>query len=60
MITTFLKEILSQKISKDAFQKHFYEELIELINDEDMLVRLEGLEVVIEIMQTKITAEQIE
>jgi hypothetical protein len=47
-------------LTKDGFQKYFYEELVELINDEDMLVRLEALDVAVEIMQSKINSDQIE
>ena len=49
-MTTQLKVVFSQILSKEAFQKYFYEELVELIADEDLLVRLEGLEVAVEIM----------
>jgi hypothetical protein len=42
--------MVSIRLSKDCFQKYFYEELVELINDEDMLVRVEALDVAIEIM----------
>jgi hypothetical protein len=41
---------LKNNISKDVFQKYFYEELHELINDEDLLVRIEALDVAVEIM----------
>lgn len=50
-MTGHLKDIVSLKLSKDAFQKYFYEELIELMNDEDLLVRLEAIEVAVEVMQ---------
>ena len=54
-MTANLKEIFTHRLSKNGFQQYFYEELVELINDEDILVRMEALEVAIEIMQTKIT-----
>lgn len=49
-MTSYLKSVLSKKISKDNFQNYFCEELLELINDEDLLVRIEALEVAVEIM----------
>jgi hypothetical protein len=51
-MTQNLKNIFVKKLSKQAFQSYFYEELIELIHDEDMLVRIEALEVSVELMQT--------
>lgn len=48
------------RLSKDSFQKYFYEELIELINDEDLLVRIEALEIAVEIMQSKLNPDQID
>lgn len=56
-MTSALKDVFVKRLSKENFQKHFYEELIELINDEDLLVRLEALDVAVEIMPTKITGE---
>jgi len=49
-MTTYLKDVFSKNLSKDSIQKYFYEELIELLNDEDLLVRVEALEVAVEIM----------
>ncbi len=49
-MTIYLKEVMVNRLSKDAIQKYFYEELIELVNDEDLFVRLEALEVAVEIM----------
>eukprot|EP00347_Sterkiella_histriomuscorum_P008189 403346040 len=49
-MTSQMKEVFSKKISKETFQNYFYEELIELINDEDLLVRIEALEVAVEII----------
>jgi hypothetical protein len=42
--------MVTMRLSKECFQKYFYEELVELINDEDMLVRVEALEVAIDVM----------
>lgn len=50
-MTASLKDVFSLRLSKDTFQKYFYEELVELLNDEDLLVRVEAIEVAVEIMQ---------
>jgi hypothetical protein len=52
-MTSYLKDVLSKRLTKDSFQNCFFEELIELINDEDLLVRIEALEVAVDIMSTK-------
>ena len=52
-----LKELIHKKFSKKVIQDHFYEELVELLNDEDLMVRLEALEGIGEIMQSKLTSD---
>lgn len=47
-------------MSKENFQKYFYDELVELLNDEDLIVRLEALDAAVNIMQIKVTEDQIE
>ena len=60
-MTSYLRDIISDTLSKEGFQKHFYEELVELVNDEDLQVRLEGIEVAVEIIPAKkLSEEQIE
>ena len=56
-ITTYLKEIFMNNLSKESFQEYFYEELIELLNDEDLQIRLEAIEVAVEIMPTRINSD---
>lgn len=50
-MTASLKDVFSLRLSKTTFQNYFYEELVELLNDEDLLVRVEAIEVSVEIMQ---------
>ena len=50
-MTQSLKDVFALKLSKEGFQKYFYDELVELLNDEDLLVRIEAVEVAVEIMQ---------
>jgi hypothetical protein len=45
-----LKNVILNKLSKKSFLDHFYDDLIELINDEDLLVRLDAIDTVIDIM----------
>ncbi len=49
--------MFSTTLKKENFQKYFYEELIELLNDEDLLVRIEALDVAVEIMQSKLNPD---
>ena len=59
-MTGYLKAVFNTKLSKDSFQGYFCDELLELINDEDLLVRIEALDVAVEIMQSKLTTDQID
>lgn len=61
-MTAFLKDIFTKtgKMTKENFQKYFYDELVELLHDEDLIVRLEALDIAVDIMQTKVSEEQIE
>jgi hypothetical protein len=35
VIAKYMKNIICEKLSKDTFQTYFYNELIDLLNDED-------------------------
>ena len=48
------------RISKENFLEYFYDELVELLMDEDLMVRLEAVEAIVEIMPTKLNAELID
>lgn len=60
LISFHLKEVLSERLSNQVFQEYFYDEMVELLNDEDLMVRLEAIEGVIGVMATKITVQQVE
>lgn len=45
------------RISKNTFQDYFYSELIELLNDEDLMVRLEAIDSLIDILSTFLTPD---
>jgi hypothetical protein len=59
-MTKHLKLVFENKLSNNTFQTYFYPEIIELINDEDLMVRLEALESVVGLMPNKLSVEQIE
>jgi hypothetical protein len=59
-MTNHLKDVINHKLTKQTFQSVFYDEMVDLLNDEDLLVRLEAIEGIVEIMQSKLTPEQIE
>jgi hypothetical protein len=59
-MTKHMKVVFENKLSKQSFQAYFYPEIVELINDEDLMVRLEALESVVGLMPTKLSADQIE
>jgi hypothetical protein len=59
-MTQCLRDVFTLRLTKEGFQKYFYDELVELLNDEDLLVRIEAIEVAVEVMQSKMLPEQIE
>ena len=56
-IIHYIRKAFKDVLSKDTFQTYFYHELIELLNDEDTMVRLETIETAIEVMPGKVTPE---
>lgn len=60
IMTKHLKPVVSRTLSKVNFQDYFYDEMLELLNDMDIMVRLEALEAVVEIIPSKINPEQMD
>ncbi len=46
-MTEFLGEIVTKKLSKKAFQDNFCNELLDLLVDSDIQVRLEAMDVAV-------------
>ncbi len=51
-----LKTVI-KNISKTFFNQQLYEEMLELLHDEDLMVRLEAVEGLIDSMNTKLTSK---
>jgi hypothetical protein len=49
-MTNHLKDVINHKLTKQTFQSVFYDEMVDLLNDEDLMVRLEAIEGIVEIM----------
>jgi hypothetical protein len=47
LMTEFLGEIVTKKLSKKAFQDNFCNELLDLLVDSDIQVRLEAMDVAV-------------
>jgi len=45
------------KLKKATFQELFYTELIELLNDEELMVRLEAIDALVDIMPQYLLAD---
>lgn len=56
VIAKFFKPII-EKLTKEIFQSTFYEDLIDLLNDEDIMVRLEAIDDLVEIMNIKLNVD---
>jgi hypothetical protein len=57
-MTEYLGPLITKRLSKKAFQDNFCNELLDLLTDSDIQVRLEALDVAVQTMESKYFSDE--